>query len=423
MKVLVVSNLYPPAFLGGYELACAQMAEALERAGHDVRVVTSVSAGPRAGDTAGVKRILELAPLYNAARMQSVSHDAQRYFYLRSHAVNPANAAALADEIEVFDPDVAYLWNLLGIGGLGVLALLGHQGIPWVWHIEDVIPRQLCGFASSGAELARSLGGVFPGRYIMCSSHVLGEIRAGDVDLGDRIHVIPNWVTGTPPSARTDFYDGGHLRLVTASGVLSEPKGTHILIEAAGRLRELGHENFSIDVYGVEHDLRFRALAYKYAAADLVRFMGPRTHSDLIALYSGYDLLAFPTWAREPFGLAPLEAAAAGCVPLFSNDCGIAEWMVDGVDCLKAARSSEGFAQSIARVLSGEIGLAELGRRGQRVVWRDFHVESASAKVEEILAAAALDRAPRRGTGRDFFAFAQFAEGLLHALLQESPAP
>ena len=53
MKVLVVSNLYPPEVIGGYELSCRQVVDGLRSAGHDVRVLTTapqVPAGPEAQD-------------------------------------------------------------------------------------------------------------------------------------------------------------------------------------------------------------------------------------------------------------------------------------------------------------------------------------------------------------------------------------
>jgi hypothetical protein len=43
VKILVLSNLYPPDFIGGYELACEQAVDALIARGHEVRVLTSVA--------------------------------------------------------------------------------------------------------------------------------------------------------------------------------------------------------------------------------------------------------------------------------------------------------------------------------------------------------------------------------------------
>jgi glycogen synthase len=422
VRILVVTNLYPPDFLGGYELGCAQMVEALRAAGHDVRVATTLVRVPSGEVTDGVYRVLELSPVYDAERMRASSPELQRYFHLLSTTVHPTNIAALDKLIADFDPDVAYLWNLIGVGGLGLLALLRQRALPWVWHLMDSIPRQVCAFLTSSGAVARELDRVFPGRYIACSRHVVGENRMGDVDLGEKIHILPNWVFGEPPRDRATFFNRGQLRLMSASGVLCEPKGTHILVETAARLRGRGHRNFVIDLYGAEEDSRFRALAQERHVADVVRFMGRRDHRALLDLHGDYDVFAFPTWSREPFAFAPLEAAAAGCVPLLSRDCGNAEWMIDGVDCLKAERSAVGFAERISQILSGQIDLTGLGRRAQRIVWRDFHISTAVAKVQEILIRAVADPRQDAALRSDFLSLARFAEGLLQVLLEESKA-
>ena len=40
MKILVVTNLYPPHHVGGYELGCRDVVEKLRARGHTVRVLT-----------------------------------------------------------------------------------------------------------------------------------------------------------------------------------------------------------------------------------------------------------------------------------------------------------------------------------------------------------------------------------------------
>ena len=41
MRVLVISNLFPPDVIGGYELLCQDLADGLHERGHEVRVLTS----------------------------------------------------------------------------------------------------------------------------------------------------------------------------------------------------------------------------------------------------------------------------------------------------------------------------------------------------------------------------------------------
>ncbi|HHW4677972.1 MAG TPA: glycosyltransferase family 4 protein [Xylella sp.] len=43
MKILIISNLYPPFYIGGYELGCKNIVDGLVAKGHDVVVLTSRS--------------------------------------------------------------------------------------------------------------------------------------------------------------------------------------------------------------------------------------------------------------------------------------------------------------------------------------------------------------------------------------------
>jgi glycosyltransferase involved in cell wall biosynthesis len=420
MKLLLITNLYPPKFLGGYELGCSQMADALAAAGHDVRVATSATTSAVKPSHYAIHRALELQPIYSEARLDGLPASVGRYFHQLAGGVHTHNVCALGAIIDAFEPDVVYLWNLLGLGALGVLALLQHQGVPWVWHLMDQIPRQMFRFANETPRLTNELDRVFPGSYIVCSNRVLGEIRLGGVDLGDRVHVLPNWLSGTEQARRTSFYERGVLHIMSASAMLCEEKGTRIMIEVAADLRSRGLVGFTMDLYGRETDPRFRAMLHKHRVADAVRFMGPRAHDEILSLYRSYDVFAFPTLPRDPFPFVALESAAAGCVPLITQDCGAAEWMIGDVDCLKAPRSSSGFAAVIARVLDGEINLGGIGRRAQAVVSREFHISRVIAQVEHILRDAATRRRPPRGDLSEFFDLARFAEALTHVLVEEA---
>ena len=46
MRVLVISNLYPPDVIGGYELCCRQVVDALRRRRHDMQHLEQRAAGP-----------------------------------------------------------------------------------------------------------------------------------------------------------------------------------------------------------------------------------------------------------------------------------------------------------------------------------------------------------------------------------------
>jgi glycogen(starch) synthase len=420
VKILVVSNFYPPDGIGGYELGCAQMVDALRGRGHDVRVLTGTSSVADDLSHDHVRRTLSVPPIYSQAQMDALGHDVLTYLHALARTVSEPNVKTLAAELLEFEPDVVYLWNILGLGGFGVLGLLAHQGIPWVWHLEDRVPAELCFFAEHRTELARVFGTFFPGSYIGCSGHVIGETRAYGIDLGEDVRVIPNWIVGDPRPVRREVYSGGELRILFAAGTLTEAKGTRVLIEAAAQLRSSGLANFTIDMYGREAGPEWRELILALDLADRIRLKGLRSHAEMLALYDDYDVFAFPTWSREPFGFVALEAAAAGCLPVVTADSGIAEWLIDGVDCLAAPRNAGAFAHRFAEILRGEVDFAGIVARGQASAWHYFHIDRAVGQVEAVLDAARADVRLPRGSLAQFFTLARFAEGMAQTLVLES---
>src|SRR5262249_20404391 len=136
-----------------------------------------------------------------------------------------------------------------------------------------------------------------------------------------------------------------------------------------------------------------------------------------------YDLFAFPTRRQEPFGLVPLEAAARGCVPVITDDCGIAEWLAHGVHCLKAARTPAAFARAIQTVLSGQVALAPVARRAGEPPWRAFHPHRLLPRIEGLLNDAARGArlvGSRRPTHAEAYWLARMAEQITQSLIEES---
>lgn len=423
MKVLVLTNLYPPDVIGGYELGCRQVVEALRLRGHEVRVLTSAPRRPVPPET-GVRRTLRLTEIWShylfAKSHPVTAHLAQS----ESHRLNAANVHALLAELDDFRPDVAYPWMLAGVGGLGLMACLEYLRVPWAWHLMDDLPRLLCESAGRLVpgfvrEFERHLGG---GRYLACSRQLVDEIEAAGVSLGPDVEVIPNWVEGPIPPPRDRYLQAGRLRIAAAAGSIDRriDKGIDLVIEAAALLRSRGHDNFRVDIFGQVADPSFAELIHARDLTERVTLRGPRPQAELVGLYSEYDLFAFPTRPREPFGFAALEAASRGCVPVMTATCGIAEWFVHGVHVLKAPRTAEAFAGAFASAIEGTIDLAPIGRRLAAVVRREFHIDALAPRIERALAGAASRTRDGAGSPEDAYRLALLGERLAKVLIQES---
>jgi glycogen synthase len=418
MKVLVLSNLYPPDVIGGYELGCCQVVDTLLARGHDVRVLTSAPRVP-VPHVPHVRRTLKLADVWNDYVNQRTAPAAFHLNVTESFSINAFNVHALTTELEEFEPDVVYVWMLVGLGGLGLMGCLHHLQVPWVWHLMDPVPLLLLkGFGKLNPALAREYERQVRGHYLACSQQLINEIEAGGLQLKGEVEVIPNWVVGPQPPERTEFYRGATLRIASA-GQIVKHKGIDVIIQSAALLRDRGYDNFAVDIYGKVNDFHFPRLVRTLSLGDHVSFKGWRTQAELTELYGGYDLFAFPTWEREPFAFAPLEAASNGCVPVLSQICGNAEWFVHGVHCLKAPRTAEDFAQVFQDILDGAIDLEPLGRRAAAVVRRDFHLDALIPKIERALHRAS--RLPRSagGTAAEAYRMALLAEKLAQILVQE----
>jgi glycosyltransferase involved in cell wall biosynthesis len=368
-----------------------------------------------------VKRDLVLAPVFNSPSFTSVDAQAQRRLMARSNFVNSHNVSAAAASIAEGAPDVVYFWNLFGLGGLGLVAAVQWAGKPWVWHLMDAVPAFLCSIAPPHAPegtlrpLASSVSAHLDGAYIACSERIVNEIEDAGISLGSDVTLVPNWIRGDQPQPRQVFFTGGELRVVYA-GQIGPHKGTDVLIDAANDLLDNGFANFSIDIYGLGDTSVFEAEVNGSSLRDVVRFHPPRPHHALEELYDGYDVFAFPTWAREPFAFAPLEAAAHGCLALMSADSGNAEWFVDGVHCSKAARNGRAFARRLAAILEKRLDIAGVARRGQAAIWRDFHLNSVIGRIEGVLDERSKERRQEEDP-REFYAVARLGEALIDRMI------
>ncbi|MFO0952831.1 MAG: glycosyltransferase family 4 protein [Isosphaeraceae bacterium] len=426
MKILALSNLYPPDVLGGYELGCAQAVEALRGRGHDVLVLAGVPRVPVVlADPPHVLRRLRLTDEWGsdaAERHPAVVPDLE----VSSRLIDAFNVHVLLEALGSFRPDVVFLSNLVGVGGLGLVGSLVHLGVPWVWHLGDYVLNDLCGnrhgvVPGLAAEWSRQVRG----HYVAVSRRVVDGIQAQGIALNGVVEVVPYWISGERPEPAGPGEPGAPLRVVCA-GRLDRQKGTDRLIEAVGLLRDRGLDDFTLDFYGRAVDRSFDAQVKHLGLERQVRLHGPRPHAELLSLYSTYDVLVFPTRPQEPFGLVALEAASRGCVPLVARDCGVAEWLVHGVDCLKCDPSAPAIAEALAPWVQDRRGLAPVARRAQEVAWREFHLDALLPRFESALARAQADAPAPSSLDphalAEAYRLARMAELLAHRITREGLA-
>ena len=129
MKILVLSNLYPPHYVGGYELHCQTVAEALRARGHVVHVLTSdhgLNAEDKRQSESNVERSLKIHGMFG--------HPWLNIFRLKNLELH--NNRVLRETIQRVQPDFVYAWNLSGVSK-SMLFTLQSLRVPTTFVVCD----------------------------------------------------------------------------------------------------------------------------------------------------------------------------------------------------------------------------------------------------------------------------------------------
>ncbi len=418
MRIMVVTNLFPPEMLGGYEVLCREMTEYLAGR-HEVRVLTSLGGlyGPREAVTPDRDHGVPLPGVdYELAQVLPApvgyalerSHNPRLFDpgATRLHrGFDQASAALLLREIRDYRPDVVYMFNPLGSGPVGLLAVAAAS-VPLVVHLEDAMDLTMADAIRDDEPLRGLLASAKARAWaISCSSVILpGNAMFGSFE---RVDLLPNWLrlgafavgaddaTGGARSTRTG--EGGGIRAVSFGQILAH-KGVDRAVGAAEVYNDR-HGALTLDVFGdvgnpFAKELQARAERSRHR--DRLRFRGRLARERLLAELPSYDVALLPLPESEPFGLVVIEALAAGCPVVTTSPCGATEWLSASEEYVPVAPGAS--PEAIASALHAALGSGQLARMRQRaagVVAERFDLETVvGPRVEEILAEAAAELGP-----------------------------
>ena len=165
-------------------------------------------------------------------------------------------------------------------------------------------------------------------------------------------------------SARADSADDGALRIVSC-GRLIPVKSYDVALQAVALLKRTAPDvRFRYDIAGAgPAEPSLRSLADRLGLTDNVRFHGWLEPEEVSVLLQRCDLFLHPA-AREPYGVAVLEAMAAGAAVLGSAATGaVRDRIVHGSNGLvHQTGDAEGLAAQIADLATDRTRLRRLGR-------------------------------------------------------------
>jgi len=352
-----------------------EVAEALARRGHDVELMALARPGESLfRETTVPVRIVRFTPPPDVP------------FDVRIEAMLEAYAEGLRP---LLGHDIVHAQDCLSANAALTLRDEGaiEHVIRTVHHVDD--------FTSPSLIACQDRSIVGPDHVLCVSPPWVERLkREFGIDAG----LVPNGVDThrfRPPHDAAERADarrragiGDRLAVLTVGGV--EPrKGSLTLLEGFARLRAaLPYRDPLLLIAGgatlfdYRHELeRFEARVHELGLERDVRRLGPLEPDEIERLFRAADAFAFPS-VKEGFGLAALEALAAG-LPLVASDLDVFHgFLTDGVSALlHPVGDADALASALARVAREPDLRARLRRGGAEVAAR-FGWDASGARHE-----------------------------------------
>lgn len=381
MKILFISNLYPPHYVGGYEQLCMDVADGLMTRGHECHVLTSTYGVGKRPLEGHVYRLLELEGDFNG----------NRHSFLLLDKIRLSNEAILAEMIKTVAPEIIFVWNMRRFSrSLLFFAEKLHTKVVYYvtdnWLLDQYRPtrQNLRKYIQS----YRNLLGRPKLHHVICSSeHMKHEMIENRIPL-DHAFVIHNGVDLEPYLNIQRKEVQSDLRILYAGRLVSE-KGAHTLLQAFISLVEkpdAAKLHLTIVGGGEESYIQeLKAMSRQAGIEGIVSFTGNVSREELVGYFASHDIFVFPSIWQEPFSLTLIMALASEIPVVGTLTGGSKEILRDMHNCLAF---EAGDSADLAVKLELLLGDAEL----RKSLARQGRADSLSCtlsvmidKVEEVL--------------------------------------
>lgn len=376
LKIATIAPSYYPAHsYGGPIRSTLQLAQGLVRAGCEVRVLTT--------NTAGKQHTLPV----DTRREQLLPGDVRVRYTPRvlPESVAPQLLAALPEYLRWCD--VVQLVGNYNFPTFPTLLAARIADKPLFWSPRGALQRwpgarkpQL------KAAFERVCHALLPRTTVL---HVTSEEegRASSERLaGTPYVVIPN---GVPIPEHPLHEPGFGVLRLGFLGRLDPVKGIPNLLAACALLPELGVTRFELNIAGggdpaYEQTLHAQAHALRLSREHEVRFTGALADQDKARFFASTDLLVMPSFS-ESFGIVAAEALAHGVPVIASRATPWAE--LEQHDCGRwVDNTPEAIARAIAELSQRD--LRQLGERGRKLVTDKYSWDQLCMRMRESYEAA-----------------------------------
>lgn len=409
MKILFLTEYYPPKIFGGGEIGARILAENLA-ADHNVIILTSrFSESEKSDNQRGVKIIRRLETGVPGGFLNEVE---------RSLAFKRSMRRELPKIIEEENPDVIHCLNTSSIDASSDIEV----GVPMVGTINSY--RNFCPKANlffneeeecMGGGFSKCVSCMFRSEHfgktkvspflkipmilpfyefyrrrkkslgkmshlIAISSFVEKVLLETDVS-ADMISVIPNPMEINAESKEGIKLSSEFINVVSLSA-LEKIKGIDILVKG---LAEIESEKIRMNIAGTgSEDDNLKRLVRELGVEDMVDFLGKVPYEKIPGLYSQSDIVTIPSKWPEPLSRIGTESLFFGKPLLATNVGGNRDLVEDGVNGFLIKPNEMDFAKKIEKLVESKGLRDEMGKESKKIFERKFEKSKIIKRITKV---------------------------------------
>ena len=404
MRVLVITNLYPPHQRGGYELRCKQVVDQLINRGHEVEVLTSVCDDRNCQLHPDEKKVYR--KLHNIHEVET------RY---KKAITIISDLREMNNRIKKFKPDIVYLWHMTSFTKsiipflAGIRARLvwdeGGRGLSYFWNNHGAWHNFLVN--SEDSIVKRLIREIIKIGFILVSGGLLKaewqwpENMVGYFNSEMGLRYAQN--AGVPTEGFGVIHSGIDLDLFPLKKFKDEIHQMNLLIP--GRIESVKGQRDGVEL--LYHLIKREIPAYLTIVGhvhsgeyygDIMRYIEenqlgsnitirPMVNYDVMSdLYRQADICFFPSKQDMGFSRIPLEAMASGCLMITYGNEGSNEVIINNeTGFIVSEGDYEGIVSIIQEVIDSPVKYRKICRDARKMVEQNFSMEIYVNEIEIFL--------------------------------------
>jgi glycogen synthase len=406
MRLLFLTNFFPPYDLGGFEQWCHEIAGTLQARGHSIKVLTS-----QYGITQGY--LSETDVIRSLFLQADIDWYRPKDFFTKRSIQERHNSNELRKALKHFSPDMVVVWGMWNLSrnlphlaevlmpGRVVYYFASYWPIDEDVHLEywkvparrfitELVKRPLRYFAISKLEREGYPPKLQYQNAMCCSQYVRNELVTAKI-VPTTTGVLYGGIDPQPflGNSALPKFDRTPLRLVYFGSLLPK-KGVHTIIEALNILKKIGLSQFvELGLIGGGHPdyvTRLKNQVQLYELANSVHFLGRVPRDQIPTLLNEFDVFIFSSIWMEPMARTVMEAMAAGLLVIASRAGGQVEMLEDGYNSLTfEPGDAPELASKIIFALQHPAERITIAQAGNKLVLEQFTLEHMVVNIENWL--------------------------------------